>query len=552
MCWCFVAVFESVDAPRFEDMFDGSLPEIAEAARLADPAVVDAVRGWKQTEAAASARKLAMMAELFVRRTGLPAGEREQWWVDPEASVGAELAAAAGTTQSMALHQTHRGVALRDRLPAVAALFEAGLITDLLVRAIVWRTDLIIDEAAIAAVDAALAQRVTRWGALSVIKTEAEIDALVDEHDPGALRRCRESASSPMMTFGSPSDAAGTTSMWARMYAADAALIEARVTEMAHSVCAADPRSVDERRVAALTALATGSELACACEQSDCPAGPRHNRPTKNTVVYVVTDSAPVDPVDDPVVKPETTTVTPSESGGSATEATSTDQLVDAPREAAVADVATTTARRQCTAPPAFVFGAGVMPNALLGAILDRATIREVRHPGVSSPPEPRYTPSRRTSEFVRCRDLTCRFPGCDKPAQFCDLDHTVPYPVGPTHPSNLKCLCRFHHLLKTFWTGRDGWRDRQYPDGTVEWTSPTGHTYVTYPGSKHLFARLCEPTATLWTGDPPEAEATEADRGAMMPKRRHTRAHTTAKAIEVERRLNDEYVAERNKPPPF
>ncbi len=134
------------------------------------------------------------------------------------------------------------------------------------------------------------------------------------------------------------------------------------------------------------------------------------------------------------------------------------------------------------------MFGAGIMPTALLGGILERARIREVRHPGENSPPEPRYTPTRRRAEFVRCRDLTCRFPGCDKPAQVCDLDHTVAYPVGPTHPSNLKCLCRFHHLLKTFWNGLGGWRDRQLPDGTIIWTSPTGHTYITYPGSLHLF----------------------------------------------------------------
>jgi hypothetical protein len=44
-------------------------------------------------------------------------------------------------------------------------------------------------------------------------------------------------------------------------------------------------------------------------------------------------------------------------------------------------------------------------------------------------------------AEFVRCRDLTCRFPGCEQPAEFCDIDHTVPYQVGgPTHPSNLRC----------------------------------------------------------------------------------------------------------------
>jgi hypothetical protein len=63
--------------------------------------------------------------------------------------------------------------------------------------------------------------------------------------------------------------------------------------------------------------------------------------------------------------------------------------------------------------------------------------------------------PSAALADFIRCRDLTCRFPGCDKPADFCDLDHTVPYDAGgPTHASNLKLLCRKHHLLKPFGAG--------------------------------------------------------------------------------------------------
>ena len=111
--------------------------------------------------------------------------------------------------------------------------------------------------------------------------------------------------------------------------------------------------------------------------------------------------------------------------------------------------------------------------------------------------------------------------------------------------------MVRLHHLLKTFWNGAKGWRDRQLPDGTVVWTSPTRHTYTTYPGSKHLFATLCEPTGTLWIGEPPVVDTT-GDRGVMMPKRRHTRAHNTSKAINAERRLNDALVAERNRPPPF
>jgi hypothetical protein len=193
-----------------------------------------------------------------------------------------------------------------------------------------------------------------------------------------------------------------------------------------------------------------------------------------------------------------------------------------------------------------------VLPAPLLAGVLERATIREVRHPGIDAPPEPRYTPSRALSDFVRCRDLTCRWPGCDKPSYQCDLDHTVPYPAGPTHASNMKCYCRFHHLLKTFYVGQGGWRERQLPDGTLILTAPTGHTYTTHPGSKLLFPALCAPTGELWPpGQEPVVEPS-AGRGTMMPKRRRPREYYRQRAIEAERRLNDDHVAERNKPPPF
>jgi hypothetical protein len=81
-----------------------------------------------------------------------------------------------------------------------------------------------------------------------------------------------------------------------------------------------------------------------------------------------------------------------------------------------------------------------------------------------------------------------------------------------------------------------------------------TGHTYVTHPGSKHLFPKLCQPTATLWAGEPPVIADT-GERGMMMPKRRHTRADNTTKAIAAVRRLTTyvtERITERNKPPPF
>src|SRR5215213_5515867 len=203
--------------PRsFESMFD-VLPEIAALASLTDAELVDAAGGWARAENMAAARKLAVMAEIFARRTGLAARERELWWIDPDAAVAAELAAALNVSAGMALHQTNRGVALRDRLPRVAALFEAGLLSDLLVRTIVSRTYLIDDHDALTAVDADLADRVTRWGALSVKKTEEAIDALVEVQDPGALRRATQAAVNETVEFGSPTDVPGTTTIWARL-----------------------------------------------------------------------------------------------------------------------------------------------------------------------------------------------------------------------------------------------------------------------------------------------------------------------------------------------
>jgi hypothetical protein len=105
----------------------------------------------------------------------------------------------------------------------------------------------------------------------------------------------------------------------------------------------------------------------------------------------------------------------------------------------------------------------------------------------------------------------------------------------------------RCHHLLKTFC----GWLDQQLPDGTVIWTSPTGQTYTTYPGSRLLFPALCRPTAPV-TVSATATATPEASRSLAMPRRQRTRADDRQRAIEAERRRNDAHVAERNKPPPF
>ncbi len=93
---------------------------------------------------------------------------------------------------------------------------------------------------------------------------------------------------------------------------------------------------------------------------------------------------------------------------------------------------------------------------------------------------EKRYRPSAGLDRAVRARDVTCRFPGCRRSADSAgtDLDHTVPWPQGPTAATNLAVLCRRHHRLKH----TPGWNAELHPTGTMTWTTPTGRKFHTQP----------------------------------------------------------------------
>ena len=345
--------------------------------------------------------------------------ESAYWACDPWDATAAEVGAALGVSRGRASGDMHLGLSLRYRLPRVADLFMEGLISHRVCTAIADRTDLIQDKVALDQIDSAIAEHARSWGVLSAYKLEKAIDAWVDQVDPGALHQTRSRAR------------------------------DRRLMQMAHGVCDDDPRTIAQRRADALGALAAGSDrLACQCGSPTCLASDDDGR-AAGVVIHVVTD-ADVD-----TIAPD-----PAMSGDGS------DSDDDPPAKKATAML---TGR------------GGIVPTPLLAELIrGGAKVRHVRRP--ADEPEPGYRPSAALEEFVRFRDLTCRFPNCDVPAEMCDVDHTIPWPLGPTHPSNLKCACRKDHLLKTFW---DGWSDRQFPDGTVEWTSPTGKTYVTHPGSQ-------------------------------------------------------------------
>lgn len=518
--------------PRIESMFDG-LQGTDSLVRADDATLVATIADWTRAEAAASSRRLAAIAEL-VRRRALGPVDHADWSCDNWDAMAAEVSAAQGISHGMASGQMYMAVALRDRLPRVAALFADGAISARLAAAIVWHTDLIKDAETLQLVDTALAKGAARYGPLSVNKTAQAIDAVVDRYDPGALRRIRAAARSRDVVIDLANDKSGTAAMWGRLYATDAAALDRRLLQMAHDVCDDDPRTLAQRRADALGALAAGAErLNCGCDNAACAARAQGDERATGVVIHVVADASATEGEPDAHMSGEIPS-RPIDLDTTLREALTPDPEPPA--------TSSTNLRS------ALITSGGTVPPPILAELIrNGAQLRPVRRPGGDSTAEPGYRPSAALDTFVRCRDLTCRFPNCDRPAEICDIDHTIPYPFGPTHPSNLKCVCRKHHLLKTFWTA---WRDEQRPDGTVVWTSPSGHTYTTRPGSRLLFPSLCMSTGELPTT--PRIDHRPDGRGVMMPKRRRTREQDRVHRINAERSLNAARVAERNQPPPL
>ncbi len=461
-----------------------------------DPAVVEAIVDFARAEAQDAARRLAWIAEFVARRC--TDDEHPYWACDAWDAAVAEVSAALGITCGRASGEMLMAMSLRDRLPRVAELFLAGTLTYRVCEAITERTDLIQDPATLRLVDTAIAHDALTWGPLSALKLQRAIDCWVDRYDPGAVRRAQSRARTRDVVI-TVDAAAGTAEITGALSATDGELVKRRLTRMAYSVCEDDPRTIAQRRSDALGALGAGADrLVCQCGNPDCPAAANDDGRAAAVVVHVVAEA-------DTVATEPTTGGTPS---------------------------GVLTGSR------------GFVPAPLLAELINAgATVRPLRRP--NDEPEPQYRPSTALDEWVRMRDMTCRFPNCDVPAEYCDLDHTIAWPIGPTHPSNLACLCRKHHLLKTFW---NAWRDRQHPDGTITWTTPTGRTYTTRPGSRLLLPTWNTTTATLAppTEQPPPAI------GIMMPTRRKTRAAQRIYRITRERALNDARVTERDKPPPF
>jgi hypothetical protein len=256
---------------------------------------------------------------------------------------------------------------------------------------------LIDDPEVMAAVDAVLAAHVSRWPSLSQGRLGAQVDKVVAKADTDAVRRRQERAAGRAVWFADMGD--GLAHVEGTVASPDAHALDRRLDALAATVCAHDPRTREQRRADALGALAADADrLGCRRGRTDCAAGGRAAGPV---VIHVIAEQAVLD-------------------GHGATQG--------------------------CE-----IGADGLIPPELVAELAASSRLVPLIHPG-DGPPERGYVPSGALAAFVRCRDLTCRWPGCDRPATHCDLDHTIPFAAGgPTHASNLKCLCRTHHLVKTF-----------------------------------------------------------------------------------------------------
>jgi hypothetical protein len=460
----------------FEEMADGELLDVMGAAQ--------------REQRVAFARQLLAAGQFAVRRMDAVYAEHEFWCADDWEAIAAEIGAELGISRGRASSQMHYGEALVTRFPRLSEIFLAGHVDFRVIAAAVFRTGLVRDEDALAQIDEQLAAKAPSWNKLSREKIAELVDWMVIELDPEAVRVAKQRDLDRHIEVRPGQN--GMAEIWGEVRGPDGAAFDAKLNELAATVCPDDPRSKTQRRADALSPLGAGATtMPCKCGSPDCPAASAE-RPMPSIVINVLAEAATV-------------------AGGS-------DK-------------------------PGYLPGYGAIPAVTVAELAKHASLLPV--PAATDlVVESQYRPSAGLARFIRWRQLTCAWPGCDQPAMGCDVDHTVPYPYGPTHPSNTKPYCRVHHLIKTF---HPGWAEQQLPDGTLILTSPHGRTYTTTPTGARFFPQLGVPTGRLVL---PNSPPPSPHRELAMPKRKRTRVQDRAYRTEYERGLNRaRYAAD---PPPF
>ncbi|MGN7780955.1 DUF222 domain-containing protein [Mycolicibacterium sp. 22603] len=469
---------------------------------------LDAARDQLLAERVAVAAKILAAGRFALARMAELGHGFEDLIVDDWELVAAELGAELGISRGRACTLITQGRDLLTRLPAFAEVFAGGGVDLRVLRVILHRCALITDPDIMAIVDAQLAAAAPSWNALSDERVGELIDWMIVEVDPVAVRRARETRRSRHLSLTPVGD--GMVEIYGVVDAAKGAVFEQGVEALARTVCPHDPRTHAQRRADAVDALALrATSIACLCGREDCPAA-GNEVPSGQFVIHVLAEQPTV-----------ATAQGCPEQGGN-------------------------TGAPVATPARALIPGYGPITVDHLADLLPAARVRPVPDPADLGA-EPGYQPSHKLADFVGRRDLTCRWPGCTTSVARCDIDHTTPWPAGPTHPSNTKLYCRIHHLIKTFHCGPGGWTDHQHPDGTLTLTAPNGRVYTTKPDGALFFPQFTVATAELGAIDMPPPSP---HRERAAPTRSRTRIQNRAYRIAHERAHNRDHIDAH--PPPF
>ncbi len=445
-----------------------SVLEIADPAALDDTVLVEAVVAAEKLAAWAHQRACLLAAELSRRGSMNP-----DWDLPLPARTcvaGDELAMRLGWSRRAANRLVRDGRALQAELLPVAEAVSAGLVDTAKMRVLTNR----LAGRAYQLTRPVLDQVLPRAALRTPTQLAADVDRalLTLEPEDAAFRLQAALATRHVCHPRRLPD--GMAGIWAVLPAADAARVDGTLDATARTARAAgDPRTLDQLRADTLTALAAGDALLASVaderetnEGVDDEGARSRRRAPRIRVPKVRID----------------VTVALSTLLGMDEKPAELAGLGPVPAEQARALAMGGTWRRIVTDP-------------LTSAVLDVG-----RH---------RYRPPAALVAHVAARDGCCAGPGCNVPADRCDLDHTTEYhgtpangsPLpGTTSADNLGPLSERCHRLKT----DGGFTLRQVEPGVFEWRTPAGLAYRVTPGD-HGRTELLDPPLRGGGGYPDE-----------------------------------------------
>ena len=283
-----------------------------------------------------------------------------------------EVATALHQSSGTAAFRTRQATALVDRLPATLAAWEAGLLDQRRVTAITEATANLTAEHA-AAVEARVLPRAPQQTAAQL---RAALKRAIIAVDPAGAEQRHEEARKGRRVAVNPEDD-GMASLWALLPAPDAVASFEWLTRLARGCGSDDPRSMDERRADLLADLLSGRL------RNPDQVLPTPVNPGKPLVQVLVPMTALFGLTDDPA-----------------------ELLGYGPITAEMArEIAATATWRRLLFDP------------VSGALLDHGRTT--------------YTPPVALADFVKARDVHCRFPGCRRAVVNGELDHLHAYADG-------------------------------------------------------------------------------------------------------------------------